>query len=128
MELAVSFAATVLTDLCRQGGSSVYLAIGDPGPECWGGPASSVLLQGLMERLATVEARADDSLPALLADALRRIAAGAEIVVAGTRPVDLADTTRFAALWSDPALRDRARRIRCVDTSSDSLAEFFRTS
>ena len=82
--------------------ASVGMAPGDPGPECWGGPASPALLQGLMERLATVEARADDALPALLADALPRIAAGAEIVVVSTRPVDLADTTRFAAVWSDP--------------------------
>ena len=126
VELAVSFAATVLADLCRQGGNSVYLALGDPSPECWGGPASPALSQGLMERLATVEGRPDDSLPALLTDVLRRVAAGAEIVVAGTRPVDLADTTRFAAIWSDPVLRDRARRIRCVDASSDSFAEYFR--
>ena len=79
-----------------------------------------------MEQLATIEGRPDDTLPALLADVLRRVAAGAEIVVAGTRPVDLADTTRFAAIWSDPVLRDRARRIRCVDASSDSFAEYFR--
>ena len=128
VELAVSFTATVLADLCRQGGNSVYLALGDPGSECWGGSASPVLLQGFMERLATVEARADDALPALLTDVLRRVAAGAEIVVAGTRPVDPTDVTRFAVLWSDPALRERARRIRCIDTSSGGLAEFFQTS
>ena len=46
VERAVSFAATVLTDLCRQGGSSVYLALGDPGPECWGGPASPAVVAG----------------------------------------------------------------------------------
>lgn len=125
VELAVSFAATVLNDTCRQGGSSVFLAPGEAGQPCFGGPASPALLQGLMERLATVEARSDDPLPAVLADTLLRVAAAAEIVVASTRPIDLTDTARFAALWSDPALRERARRIRCVDSSSDSLAQYF---
>ena len=125
VELAVSFAATVLADLCRKGGSSVYLAIDNSGPECLGAPASSALLQGLMEQLATVAARADDTLPALLAHALPRIAAGAEIVLISTRPTDLADGVRFAALESDPAFRDRLRRIRCINTSGEQLAEFF---
>ena len=58
VELAVSFAATVLADLCRKGGSNVYLGISNGGPECIGGPASPATLQRLMEQLALVEARA----------------------------------------------------------------------
>ncbi len=125
VELAVSFAATVLADVCRKGGSSVYLAMSNPTPECLGAPASAALLQGLMEQLATVEAGTGDTLPTLLANALPRIAAGAEIVLVSTRPVNLADAGRFAAVWSNPVLRERAQRIRCIDTSSEQLAEFF---
>ena len=54
-----------------------------------------------------------------------RIAAGAEIVLVTTRPVDLANATQFVDVLSDPVLRDRARRILCVDASSKQLAEFF---
>ena len=125
VELAVSFAATVLADACRKGGSSVYLAMSNPTPDCVEGPASASLLQGLMEQLATVEAATGDTLPILLASALPRIAAGAEIVLVSTRPVNLADADRFAAVWSDAVLRDRAQRIRCINTSSEQLAEFF---
>ncbi len=125
VELAVSFAATVLSDVCHRGGSSVYLAMGNPSPECLGAPASAALLQGLMEQLATVEAASGERLPALLASVLPRIAAGAEIVLVGTRPTNLADAARFAAVWSNPVLRDCAQRIRCIDTSSEQLAEFF---
>jgi uncharacterized protein (DUF58 family) len=125
VELAVSFAATVLADVCRRGGSSVYLAMSNPTPECLGAPASAALLQRLMEQLATVEAASGNELPALLASALPRIAEGAEIVLVSTRPTDLADAGRFAAVWSNPVLRDRAQRIRCIDTSSEQLAEFF---
>jgi uncharacterized protein (DUF58 family) len=127
VELAVSFAATVLADLCRKGGSNVHLAVHNAAPECFGGPASAMLLQGLIERLATVESRLDDCLPALLEHAMRRVAAGAEFVLVSTRPNDLFDTARFAALGSDPVLRDRARHVRCVDTSSEELAEYFQT-
>jgi uncharacterized protein (DUF58 family) len=124
-ELAVSFVATVLADVCRKSGSNVYLGLTNAGPECVGGPASPATLQGLMERLATAESRSDHALPALLAHALPRIAADTEIVLVSTRPVDLAAPARFAALWSDPLLRDRLRRILCVDTSSEQLAIYF---
>jgi uncharacterized protein (DUF58 family) len=124
-ELAVGFAATVLADVCRKSGSNVYLGLTNAEPECVGGPASPATLQGLLERLATAESRSDDALSALLAHALPRIAADTEIVLVSTGPVDLADPARFAALWSDPLVRDRLRRILCVDTSSEQLSMYF---
>jgi uncharacterized protein (DUF58 family) len=124
VELAVSFAATVLTDLCRRSGSNVCLGIA-AAPDCIGGPASSATLQGLMEQLALVQPQAADALPSLLATTLRRIAVGTEVVVVSTRPVDFTDADRFAALAADPLLRDRARRIFCVDASSERLGEYF---
>jgi uncharacterized protein (DUF58 family) len=124
-ELAVSFAATVLSDLCRTGGSDVYLGIRNSRLECIGGPASPATLQQMMEQLALAEAQSADVLPALLAESLRQVAVGTEVVLVTTRPVDLADTERFAELWSDPVLRERSRRILHVDASSRRLAEYF---
>jgi uncharacterized protein (DUF58 family) len=126
VELAVSFAATVLADVCRKSGSKVYLGLAANGePQCVDGPASPATMQGLMEQLATAEARPDNALPALLSCVLPRIAADTEVVLVSTQPVDLADSERFAAVWSDPLLRDRTRRILCIDTSSERLAEYF---
>ncbi len=163
VELAVSFAATVLADLCRKGGSNVYLATSqttgteevfgansthtarlaaenllrpsqaamgvasdsDAAVECVGGPATPATLQGLMERLALVEGQSGDALPPLLAHALRRIAADTEIVLVSTRPVDLTDLSRWSELFSDPMLRERLRRIRSIDASSQQLEEYF---
>ena len=125
VELAVSFAATVLTDLCRKGGSNIYLGITNSGPECIGGPASSATLQRLMEQLALIEARTDNSLSALLVATLRQIGTSTEVVLVTTRPVDLTDATQFMDVLSDPVMRDRARRILCVDASSERLAEYF---
>jgi uncharacterized protein (DUF58 family) len=125
VELAVSFAATVLTDLCRKGGSNIALGLHNSAPECYRGPASPATLQRFMEQLAALEARSDNGLPALLDAALRQLSAGAEIVLVGTRPVDLTDMERFEALWSDPVLREHLRRIRCVDASSEQLSQYF---
>jgi uncharacterized protein (DUF58 family) len=124
-ELAVSFAATVFADLCRKGGSNIYLGIHHEGPECFGGAASPATLQRLMEHLSLAEARSDDTLPALLAESLRQVESGTEVVLVSTRPIDVGDTERFAELRSDRVLCDRVRRILCVDTSSELLANYF---
>ena len=125
VELAVSFAATVLANLCRKGGSNISLAVTNGAPQCTGGPASSATLQRLIEQLALIEAQADTSLPALLAATLRQVNAGTEIVLVSTRAVDLTDAAQFMEILSDPVMRDRARRILCVNTASDRLAEYF---
>jgi uncharacterized protein (DUF58 family) len=126
VELAVSFAATVIANLCRKGGSSVYLGTVDTAPQYGGGPASSALVEELMERLAVVEAQHDDRLADLLADALARTGPGMEIVLISTRPVDLGDAQRFGRLSSDPARQASLRRVRVVDTSSEELGRYFK--
>lgn len=125
VELAVSFTATALTDLCRQGGSSVYLGLYNEAPECLGGAASPTLLQGLLERLAVVEAQPDVPLSVLLDHTVRRIAKGAEVIVVSTRPVDLAGLLPPAGTSADSVLRDGVRRLRCIDASSERFSEFF---
>jgi uncharacterized protein (DUF58 family) len=125
VELAVSFAATVLTDLCRKGGNNIYLGIGNGESECIGGSASPATLQRLMEQLAVAEAHAGDTLPTLLKETLQEVAAGTEVVLITTRAVDLTDAERFSDLLSNPLLRDRVRHILCVDASSEQLADYF---
>ena len=125
VELAVSFAATVVADLCRKGGSNLHLAAGDRPSQHVGGPASDALLQEMMQRLATAEAHPGDRLAELLEAALGQLDPGCEIILVGTRPVDLDDASRFAPLWADPARRAMLRRVRCIDTSSDRLAQYF---
>jgi uncharacterized protein (DUF58 family) len=125
VELAISFAATVLTDLCRQGGGKVHLGVYDGQPLCLGGPASAALLQDMMKTLALLAARSEDRLPELIEHVFCNIASGTEIVLISTRPADLTDGKRFAAVWSNPALHAAARHARCIDASSDDLEELF---
>jgi uncharacterized protein (DUF58 family) len=125
VELAVSFAATVLADLCRQGGGKAHLGVYDGQPRCVGGPASAALLHDMMKTLAVLEARTDDSLPRFLEQILSNMASGTEIVLISTRAVDISDGKRFAAILSNPALHAAAGRIRSIDASSDELEEYF---
>lgn len=128
VELAVSFAATVVTELCRQGSGHLTLGTTGSPPQCTGGPVSAVLLQDAMERLAVAEAESEDRLAELIELALGEIEPGTEVVLVSTRPVDLTDRERFAALWADPARSAMARRIRCLDTSGDQLDDYFRSN
>lgn len=124
VELAVSFAATVITDLCRKGGNDLLLGITAEEPVCLAGPASMVLLDDAMETLAVATASTEDRLPDLFERALADLDSGSDIVLVSTRPVDLSDA-RFTALQRDAHRRLLARRIRLVNASSDQLEELF---
>jgi len=126
VELAVSFAATVVADLCRQGGGNLLLGTTGTPSQCTSGPASAALLQDTMQRLALAEAQSADRLPELIELALGEIESGTEIVLVSSRPVDLTDSARFESFCADPSRRTLTRRIRCIDTSGDELGEYFR--
>ena len=125
VELAVSFAATVVAQMCRKGGSSLLLGTTGQRPDCIAGPASIALMQSAMERLAVAEASDEDRLPKLFEQVLGRIAQGTEVVVISTRAIDLCDSRRFEMLQTDPARRALLRRILTIDTSTDELAGYF---
>ncbi len=125
VELAISFAATVLADLCRQGGGKVHLGLYNGQTQCLGGPASSALLQDMMKMLAVLEPQNEDYLPGLLENVLGEIAPGTEIILISTRAADLSDSRRFTALCSDAAMNAAAGHIRSIDASSNELEEYF---
>ena len=122
VELAVSFAATVATELCRRGGSTLSLFTTDARQTPLVGPASAALLNEVLQRLALVEPSAGDRTAALVEQAFRTVEAGTELVLVTTRPVDL-DKLDASAL--DPRQRAGLKHLLCIDTSSEKLAEYF---
>ena len=125
VELAVSFAATVVDDVCRRGSGDLWLGIAGRQRQWVTGPASGIVLQDAMETLALAEAASEDGLPELLDEALRQVGPGAEVVLVSTRPVDLRDGERFAAFQGNPAWRAMVGQIRLVNTAAEELADYF---
>ena len=125
VELAVSFAATVVADVCRRGGSTLYVSSGPKAGEEIRGPASALLMQSVMEQLAEVEAFTEDLLPGLLRRAMSAVEPGTEIVLVTTRAIDLAAAQRLATVEAGAQRRPSPPRIRVVNTAETNLNDYF---
>lgn len=125
VELAVSFAATLIEDLCRNTSGELWLGIGGREISWTSGPASPIVRENALERLAVAEASSTDRLPELLEQALEQIDPGVEIVLVSPRAVDLADASRFPAFQRSAAWRAAASRMRRINTASEDLAHDF---
>ncbi|HET6881329.1 MAG TPA: DUF58 domain-containing protein, partial [Pirellulales bacterium] len=118
VEIAVSFVATVVTDLCRAGGRRLAVGGADDDPWLVEGAASAALLEEVMCRLATIEAASKDRLPETLSQLLERVRRRTQLLVVSTRPVDLEHDSRFASLRDDGRLTRWLSKLKTVDTSS----------
>ena len=70
VELAVSFAASIVSDVCRRGGRTLWIAVAARKPRFDSGPASLALTREVMESLAIAEATSTDSLPEAMSKVL----------------------------------------------------------
>jgi len=125
VELAVSFAATVVTDLCRKGDAHLHLMAAGRRIEQVRGPTSVPLLNEALQCLAVADADSRNRLPEALARFLREADPGAELVLATSRSIDLRDVSRFAAVFGNPALAARLRQVRVIDASDEELRKYF---
>ena len=128
VELAISFAATIVEDLCRRGSSQLMLGVAGKANTRVHGAASMVLLQEVMEQLAAVQADPGDQLPQLVNGALDEIRPATVGVIISTCAVDVADTERFTTIWEDPQKRNRFSQFITVDVSDNELPEHFGVS
>lgn len=129
VELAVSFAATIVAEACRRGGSDLIFATTSSPESVLRGTASAALVREVMEALATVEASPEDRLSALAEHASGRIDRGTEVVLITTRPLGRRDgralPDRLAALDGEPARRHLLSQVRVVSTDGPQLYEYF---
>ena len=130
VEQAVSFAATVIADVCRQGDANLLLAVTGESPQHVSGPASMALQQDAMEQLAVADASyggtadgedVNERLLQMLTRVVDEIDSAAEIVLVSTRMPDLVCDKRLAALWNSAARRALFRRTHVIS----DLSEYF---
>ncbi|MEE8452522.1 MAG: DUF58 domain-containing protein [Thermoguttaceae bacterium] len=117
VELAVSFAATVVADLCRKVVGNIYLGTTADPTRLLHGPASAALMREMLDMLAVVEPGSDDRWDELTDQVRSRIDRGTEIVLVGTRKADPADVAQLGSLSGG--------HLRCIDASSDELSQVF---
>lgn len=117
VELAVSFAATVVADLCRKAVGDVYLGTTADPTHLLHGPGSAALMREMLETLAVVEPGTDNRWNELTDQVRSRIDRGTEIILVGLREADPADVVQLGSI--------AAGRLRCIDASSDELAHVF---
>ncbi len=124
-ELAVSFAATLVTETVRQGGSRFYFATSKPGCEALCGKASTPMVESVLYQLALAEPEQDDALADHLLKAVSMMDSYAELILVTIQPLDPATSPRFRAVLNDPRFSALTPRLRIVDTSSRQLEDFF---
>ncbi|MHB8900497.1 MAG: DUF58 domain-containing protein [Thermoguttaceae bacterium] len=124
VELAISFAATVVADACRRGGSNLLLAIGTRTIDLAGGAASPPVMEELMSRLALAEAAPAASLANLVDTVMPRTNSDAEIVVITPRILAGENAAAMAAVQRHIE-RTPGRRLLTVSSATDQLEQFF---
>jgi uncharacterized protein (DUF58 family) len=125
VEIAVSFAATIVADLCRRGGSQLHLVIGGHQQEALRGVASQGLLSELMSALALARAKDADLLPQIANEGLSAAPRNARLLVISTRPADIAAIAARLETSSRAAYLLTQMRSTCFDCSSHHIDEYF---
>lgn len=124
VELAISFAATIVADACRRGGSNLLVAIGGEGLDLCGGSASPPVMEEIMAQLAVAEASPAASLAGLASTVMPKVSADAEVVVISTRKLAGEHAEVMAAIRRR-SRRGPARRLVAVSTAEEELNEYY---
>ena len=125
IELAVSFAATLTSDIIRRGGCNLTFGAFQESAEIYHGPSNTALLDQILDRLAVLRMTPTDCLADMLTDALANTEPNADLILISPVPVDFSDMTRFGKLKNDPRLRTLAQRIRMVATTDEGFDKIF---
>lgn len=124
VELVVSFAATVVADLCRRPGFQLRVGVtGDP-PQWTSGPANVQLMAAALETLAVAEAGNRDLLPALMEGLDDEASQNMEVLVVSPRAERvLGDSQAMAA-----ASARLSGRVRMLSPQDPKFREYFKAS
>lgn len=125
VELAVSFAATVVDELARRGASRLIVALAAERPGWWAATASGVFARQTLERLALVRAARDNRLAQVLAEVLPSVPFGAHIVVISTRPDATDELSASATFARIPRHQRMLNRVVWLDVSDPRVLSVF---
>ena len=125
IELAISFAATLASDIIRRGGCNLTFGAFQETTEIYHGPSNTALLDQILDRLAVLRMSPTDCLADMLTETLANTEPNADLILVSPAPVDFSDMARFGKLKNDPRLRTLMQRIRMVATSDEGFDKIF---
>jgi len=123
VELAISFAATAITELGRAGSRRLVIACAGTNVDHWTAAASPALAEELMEALAVVDG-GEGTLPSACRHLVAHWPRGTPGVVISTRPSQLRKLSHEFS--ENPEVLTRLHRIAWIDVSSAHVERFFR--
>jgi len=120
-ELAVSFAATLVSDLTRRSEGSIFFATNKD--QCVYAPLGFPAQDQILQHLTFAAPSREDH----LAETLLQIPAHhqSEIIFVTTHPLNIQSSPRFKELSEDPRYRGLLKRFHIIDTSNEKLTEIF---
>ncbi len=125
VELVISFAAAVVSDLCHRGSSQFLLGTAGSKIDISRGPASRGLFLEIMEHLATVAPGSSENLPALLEQSFDQVPGQCDLVLVTTRDVNLVDREDLLSLMRDSRKQSLLSKVLCIDASGPDLLRYF---
>ncbi|HEX5104878.1 MAG TPA: DUF58 domain-containing protein [Pirellulaceae bacterium] len=120
LELAISLAATAITDLASRGQSRLTFAIAGQRTQCWTGPASPMFCREVLAQLAEVQPTASGRLAVALARASEEAPYGTRLLVISPRSAEAAGKSS-GSLELPYAPED----LSWIDVSSDQLDSLY---
>ena len=122
VEKAVSFAATVIAEACRQSGRNLMLTLAAATAAHRAGTASPFFFREQMDLLALVAPHTQPHLPQSLGHALALVSLSTPTLLISTRPIEW-DALRAAAAERDVELA--GRQLQCIDVGSEESNRFY---
>jgi hypothetical protein len=120
VELAISVAATAVTDITSRGHARLTVAVGGRPAECYSGSGSPILCQEILAKLADVQPNDDYDLADAIQQAVEQSPRGARIIVLSSRAAN------------DPSLENASADLPIdpddllwIDVGSAELATLF---
>ena len=98
VEDVIRFAATVVTDVCREAGRTLSLDIVGRSVKSMHAPSSPQVLEEALKSLALAEPAVKNLLPATLGKLFERLRPGSNLLIVGRRKTTLAAAERFREL------------------------------
>ena len=122
-ELAVSFAATLLSEWARCNEGNIFFATNSDPEESIYAPFGFPALDQVFRHLTCAVPSKEDH----LGETLLKIPAyhQSEIIFITINPLDVHTSPRFMELYEDSRYRGLLKRFRIIDTSSEELARIF---